>query len=137
MRLTIFTLSLLFLVVVHHAAGAMKVIELTDGSRITGEVSSVNKGIYTIRSDSLGTVTIEESKIRAVRSKSSGINDVSVQETRALQEKMLSDEEIMALIESLRHDPDFKKALEDPEIMKAAMREISPHLPQTPGSWNY
>jgi len=62
---------------------------------------------------------------------------VSVRETGALQEKMLSDEEIMALIESLRHDPDFNKAHEDPEIMKAAMREISPHLPQTPGSWHY
>ncbi|MCG6536915.1 MAG: hypothetical protein L7F78_19965, partial [Syntrophales bacterium LBB04] len=74
---------------------------------------------YTTKSDSLGTVKLEASKIRAIRAKSSGTNAASFQEMKALQEKMLSDKEILALIQSLQNDPDFKKALEDPEIMKA------------------
>ena len=31
----------------------------------------------------------------------------------------MSDQEIMALIQSLRNDREFKKMLEDPEVMKA------------------
>lgn len=120
MRLRLLSFPLLFLLFVQNAAaGEIRVIELTDGSTITGEVSSLNNGVYIIKSDSLGTIKLEESKIRAIRSKTSGTNAASVQETRALQEKMLSDKEIMGLIQSLQNDPDFKKALEDPEIMKA------------------
>jgi hypothetical protein len=120
MRLILLNFLLLCLLFVQNAAaGEIRVIELTDGSTITGEVSSLNKGVYVIKSESLGTIKLEESKVRAIRSKSSGDNAASVQDTRALQEKMLSDREIMGLIQSLQNDPDFKKILEDPEIMKA------------------
>ena len=120
MRLILLNFLLLFLLFVQNAAaGEIRVIELTDGSTITGEVSSLNNGVYVIKSDSLGTIKLEESKVRAIRSKSSGTNAASGQETKALQEKMSSDKEIMGLIQSLQNDPDFKKALEDPEIMKA------------------
>lgn len=120
MRLILLNFLLLFLLFVQNAAaGEIRVIELTDGSTITGEVSSLNNGVYVIKSESLGTIKLEESKIRAIHSQSSGTNASSVQDTRALQEKMLSDREIMGLIQSLQNDPDFKKILEDPEIMKA------------------
>ncbi len=136
MRLRLLSVPLLFLLFVlfvqHAAAGEIRVIELTDGSMITGEVSSLNNGVYIIKSDSLGTIKLEESKIRAIRSKSSGTNAASVRETGALQGKMLSDKEIMGLIQSLQNDPDFKKALEDPEIMKAVNAGDVPALTANP-----
>ncbi len=108
------------------AAGEVREIELTDGSTIAGEVQSLNNGVYTIKSDSLGTIRIEESKIRAIRAKSSvpagravSGSSSTTSGVKNLQDKMTGDQEIMALIQSLQNDPDFQKILEDPEIMKA------------------
>jgi len=118
-----FTIALLISVA---AAGEMREIELTDGSTITGEVESLKSGVYTIKSDSLGTIRIEDSKIRAIRTKSSvpaskvlSGTSSSAERAKDLQNKMTGDKEIMVLIQSLQNDPDFKKILEDPEIMKA------------------
>jgi hypothetical protein len=120
MRLIVLSFPLLVLLLVKNtSAGEIRMIELIDGSTITGEVSSLSNGVYVIKSESLGTIKLEESKIRAIRSKSLGANAGQAQETRGLQEKMLSDKEVMGLILSLQNDPDFKKALEDPLIMKA------------------
>jgi hypothetical protein len=119
MRLKPAIFFFLFVFVQNAAAGEIQVIELTDGSMITGEVLSLSNGLYTIKSASLGTVKLEAAKIRMIREKSSGKDAASSQEMKALQEKMLSDKKIMTLIQSLRNDSDFKKALEDPELMKA------------------
>ena len=100
-------------------AGEVREIELIDGSSITGEVLSLSSGVYTIKSNSLGTIKLEEAKIRSIRAKSPNVGAGSTGEVKALQGKMMSDAEIMSLIQSLQNDPEFKKALEDPEIMKA------------------
>jgi hypothetical protein len=104
-------------------AGEIRDIELKDGSVISGEVLSLSGGIYTIKSDSLGIINLEESKIRAIRSKpspgpASGSTGTAAG-VRSLQERMMSDKEIMTMIQALQNDPEFKKALEDPEVMKA------------------
>ena len=120
MRLIRMFFPLFFLLFVQNvAAGELQVIELNDGSTIAGEVLSLANGVYTVKSDSLGTIKLEASKIRTIRTKSSGTMSASPQEMKALKEKMLSDNEIMVLIQSLQNNPDFKKALEDPEILKA------------------
>lgn len=98
-------------------AGGLREIELRDGSIITGDVVSLSNGIYTIKSASLGTVRIEESKVNVIRQKSS--SQSASGETRSLQNKMMSDQEIMGLIQSLQNDPEFRKILEDPDILKA------------------
>jgi hypothetical protein len=107
-------------------AGELKVIELKDGSVITGEVLSLSGGIYTVKSDALGAIRLEESKIRVIRSKapagSAAPGDAvsgSGGEVRTLQEKMMSDKEVMSMIQSLQDDAEFKKLLEDPETVKA------------------
>ena len=102
-------------------AGEIKEIELTDGSVITGEVLSLNSGVYTIRTGSLGNLRIEDTKVRSIRqpgalsSRSSGPNS----ETRSLQDKMMGDQDVMSMIKSLKDDPQFIKILEDPEILNA------------------
>lgn len=114
-----------FLCMILFAAGAgaaeLNVIELKDGSVISGEVISLAGGIYTVRSGSLGLIKLEESKIRAIRSNSPGNGGASggPGDTQALQQKMMSDQEVMGMIQSLRDDPEFKKAMEDPGVMKA------------------
>jgi hypothetical protein len=104
-------------------AGEIREVVLRDGSVITGEILSLTNGIYTVKSDILGTIKIEESKVSLIREKSPGgqstINSGTTGEVKSLQEKMMSDKEVMALIQSLQNDPEFKKLLEDPELMKA------------------
>jgi hypothetical protein len=116
-------------------------IELTDGSVIAGEIVSLSGDIYTVRSATLGTIQIEESKVRSIRKKSStsNVGDLasptkSLQDKtlnnpdtagdpagqiKSLQDKMSNDPEIMPMIQSLQDDPDFQAILQDPEIMKA------------------
>ncbi len=107
------------------SAGEARELELFDGSVITGEVLSLVKGMYTIKSESLGTIRIEESKIRAIRSRVassaaplSGAAGTSA-DVKTLQSKMAGDPEVMNLIRSLQDDPKFKEMLEDPEILQA------------------
>ncbi|HET6363881.1 MAG: hypothetical protein ACM30F_01730 [Nitrospirota bacterium] len=116
---------ILFTSAVTANAGEAREIELIDGSIITGEVLSLVGGICTIKSDSLGTIKLDDSKIRAIRAKSAGLGahkdavSVSGEEVRSLQEKMMNDKEIMILIQSLQNDPEFQRILEDPDVTKA------------------
>lgn len=68
MRLSaIFALLLVGVLISTVSAGEIGEVELIDGSVIRGEIISSKGGIYTLKSDTLGTVKIEESKIRAIR----------------------------------------------------------------------
>lgn len=112
--------------------GQKSLIELNDGTVIPGEIISLNGGVYTIKSDSLGVQKIDASKIRAIRMQDpmqqSGQHPTNpnqpsatngTPDTKSLQERMMADEEIMDMIKSLQNDPEFKKILEDPEFQKA------------------
>ena len=107
-------------------AGEVWTVELRDGSTVTGDVLSLTNGKYTIRSDSLGTVQVEESKVLAIRpvaapaaATSGATPDNTAGHIKILQDKMMNDKEVMSKIQSLQNDPDFLKIMEDPEIMKA------------------
>jgi hypothetical protein len=124
----LFTISLVFILNFLAGgahAGEVREIELIDGSVVSGEVLSLNNGIYTVKSDSLGIVKLEESKVHTIRSKSPSMNATPGQSSsspgqiQSLQQKMMSDKETMGLIQSLQNDPEFKKILEDPDVMKA------------------
>jgi hypothetical protein len=113
----------LFLTTAH--AGEIKEIVLKDGSVITGDVISLSNGIYTIKSDILGVIKLEESKVRAIQEKSYTENAKASPgsntsgEIQSFQQKMMNDKEVMNLVQSLQNDPEFKKLLEDPDFMKA------------------
>ena len=103
------------------SAAEIKEIELTDGSIITGEVLSLSSGVYTIRTVSLGVLKIDDAKVRAIRPQGTPSAQRSGQtgDVKSLQDKMMSDRDVMGMIQSLKDDPQFTKILEDPEIMNA------------------
>ena len=124
MKRSLFLVAVILLLIARSAPAAeMREIEMSDGSVVSGEVLSLSKGIYTIKSDSLGTIKIDESKVRVIRPRSASqgaeASQSSGSEVRSLQNKMMNDQEIMGMIQSLQNDPEFKKLLEDPDVMKA------------------
>jgi hypothetical protein len=95
-------------------------IELLDGSMLSGEVLSFRDGAYTVRTDALGTLSIEASRIRAIRQRGSSSPPAGDRDqVRAMQQQLLSDPATLSQILSLKDDPALRQALEDPEIMKA------------------
>jgi hypothetical protein len=141
MRIIILVWVLLFSLSIRtSSAGEVREIELTDGSIITGEVQSLSSGIFTIKSESLGTIRVEESNIRAIRAKPpTAVNGAgpgggnTAGTVKKLHEKMTGDKDIMALIQSLQDSPEFKKIIEDPEIMKAVNEGDIAALTANPG----
>ena len=115
-------------------AGEQKQIELVDGSVISGEILSLKEGFYTIRSVSLGTLRVEESRVSVIRSLSG--RDVqksgAQSELDALIKIMLNDKAVMDLIHSLQNDPEFQKILNDPDIMAAVSRGDLTDLTKNP-----
>ena len=108
---------LLAFLVGHLWAGEQREFELDDGSVIFGEIVSLKDGVYTLASESLGTVKIEEKRIRTIRSKTSQVSpEIPLEE---MKQRMMNDDEIMSMILTLQNDPDFKEILEDPVIMNA------------------
>ena len=111
-------------------AGAPGEIELIDGSVIQGEIVSFKEGVYTIRSKAIGSIEINESKIRTIRYTSdktdpkTGLNPApgSVNaESLALQQALMSNEEILPILLSLQNDPEIQEILNDPDIMDAVL----------------
>ncbi len=106
-------------------AGETKEVALKDGSVITGELVSFSGGVYTIKSESLGTIKIDDSRVLSIQAKGSGGEYGSERENAAksqsdtLQQKMMNDEQIMGIILSLQQDPEFMEILQDPSIMNA------------------
>jgi len=99
-------------------------IELTDGSVISGEVVSLIRGMYTIKSNDLGTLKIEESKIKVIRSnapsvKSVGQNTEIKDQMESMQAIMMNNPEVLSIILSLKDDPKFQAVLRDPDVMSA------------------
>ncbi len=109
-------------------AGELRQFELNDGSVINGEIVSFKDGVYTIKSNTLGSIKIKESKIQTIRSKpqaeiserpeKQSNKSVSTQ-LQTLQKSMMDDEQVMNMIISLQNDPDFQEILKDPAIINA------------------
>jgi hypothetical protein len=130
MKLTI--LSFFFLVISifgHNVLADERQIELTDGSVISGEIISLNNGVYTIKSSTLGTLQLEETKIKVIRVKSEtapvktpvrpATPTVSSAEMQAVQGLMLNNPDLLNKVMALQNDSELQKILADPAIMGA------------------
>jgi len=111
-------------------ASSLSRFELKDGSVIQGEILSFSGGVYRINSDALGTVSLPEKKIRAIKpahnsgsqaenSNESKSPNPGAQEIEQMQGRMLNDPETVRLIGELQNNPSVQKILQDEELMKA------------------
>jgi hypothetical protein len=113
---------------------ASPTIELKDGSRITGEIQSLEKGVYTILSPSIGTVHVAQSNIvrivysgdvsnapnvAASSDKAPVHDDAMTHEFQQLQSSLAQDPATLQSIMSLQSDPQIQAVVSDPAIMKA------------------
>jgi hypothetical protein len=113
-------------------ASELREIELNDGSSITAEVRSLQDGIYTLKSSSLGTLRIQASEIRTIRSP--GANTQQAQpimqpisplqpsvdaQIQGLQQQMLGNPSIMSMIQALQQNSVMQDILSDPGIQQA------------------
>ncbi len=103
-------------------------IELIDGGVIFGRIVSQQDGRYVIQTDTLGTVSIDEEKIRVIRIQHGpSPEDASApppaqsspDEIQDLQKSIMGNEAIMQKVLSLQNDPRMQEILQDPEILKA------------------
>jgi len=126
-RSVIFCLLLAGILTSPVIAGEIAEVELTDGSVICGEISSSETGFYTLKSNSLGTVKLEESKIRTIRFEPSLEPHAAKQDTmptsaelriHTLQQLLTGDPEIVQMIMSLLNDPAIQEILADPSIIE-------------------
>ncbi|MFC5491178.1 hypothetical protein [Dokdonella soli] len=110
---------------------ASPTIELKDGSRIEGEIQSIENGVYTVLSPSIGTVHVAQSNIVRIVysgdvSNAAGSSDKSpardgalANEIQQLQTRLAQDPAAMQSIMSLQSDPQIQAVLNDPAIAKA------------------
>jgi hypothetical protein len=106
-------------------------IELNDGSILHGEIILVENDFYTLKSDILGTIMLEKSRIRNIRFSP---GDTAGKDTSALpspatsdpasrikafSEAMVSDQRIVDELATLSSDPDVVTVMQDPEIIRA------------------
>ncbi|MEM9301511.1 MAG: hypothetical protein AAGE01_05340 [Pseudomonadota bacterium] len=114
-------------------------LELRDGSIVKGRILSLSDGVYRVRTDSLGIVTIEESQVYSVlrgdaqgaspRSPATpaprtapttvpGASAATGVDVSALQKSMVQSPQVMALVRELQNDPELVAAMSDPEFMR-------------------
>jgi hypothetical protein len=110
---------------------ASPTIELKDGSRIQGEIQSLENGVYTVVSPSIGTVHVAQSNIARIvysgdsanaagsSAKSSAPDDAMTREIQQAQTRLAQDPAAMQSIMSLQSDPQIQAILNDPAIAKA------------------
>ena len=107
-------------------------ILLEDGTELVGEILSMRNGSYTIRTKTLGTLTVSDRQIRQMTSRSnpssnavtsgSSLGNPSQLGVQALQERMSSDRPMLQQIMALQNSPEMKAVLSDPEVMSAIER---------------
>src|SRR3990172_5459524 len=107
-------------------AGEMKELELNDGTVITGEIVSLDDGVSTVKSESLGTIKLAESRVRTIRVKGSTKDSDSADtnaQAQALQQKMMNDTEVMKAVNSgdvaaLMANPQFLKLMNNRTVQE-------------------
>lgn len=135
---------MLLLVYSQVSAADIRNIQLTDGSVITGEIILYSNGVYTIKTDSLGALKINNARVRSITSTSSqpgtaaGGGNSSLYnpkydpQVKSVQQQMLDDPALLQLITALQADPEFSKTLQDPEILQAIISGDTDRLASNP-----
>ena len=110
-------------------AGVVSQIKLLDGSVIQAEIISFSNGVYKLRSESLGTISVAEDRVQSIRPNKSQISGTPAQletadppvgqKVQGLQQKLASDPKTMEMLLDLRKDPSMIGVLNDKDLMRA------------------
>ncbi|MFP4347560.1 MAG: hypothetical protein ACLFQY_04695 [Desulfococcaceae bacterium] len=113
------------------SAGQMREVVLSDGSVLLAEVVSYKEGVYTLRSDTMGELEVQDSAIRTIREPGAAAapGTLSHQADRAptqedvesMKQSVLSNPGLLGMVFSLRNDPAIQEIIQDPEIMALVM----------------
>lgn len=126
-----------FIVVSITFAQNVKSIQLQDGSTLKGKVVALEGGVYTIQTQNLGTIELNEEEILNIGSNQtntpapSGNIDYQMQQ---MQRTMMSDPSILEDIQELAEDPEFLKIIQDPEFMNAVQQKDVNKLENNPSA---
>jgi hypothetical protein len=104
-------------------------VTLRDGTVIHGDVKSLQDGVYTIRSDSAGTLHVRADQVRSidesdqpaiaagVGSLPGGLSGASASD--AAKSLITQDPKLLTAVLELQSDPDVIAVFADPEVMRA------------------
>ena len=115
-RLLTILVCLLLLQGTAFAAEDMELV-LVDGTVVHGRLNSFTDGVYTIDSNTLGTLRIEAAKVKSMRSENTPT--ATPEALQSLQTKMEGNAAVMDSVKSLQQDPDFQAILTDKDILRA------------------
>ena len=99
-------------------------IEFGDGSRVRAEVISLDEGVYTLRSETLGEMRIPADRIKSISTQelasTAAAPGSSMQaQINSMRESLLQNPNALAKIQSLQNDPLVKEILSDEATMRA------------------
>lgn len=119
-------------------AGALREIELVDGSLLRAEVLSMDGKVYRLRSDTLGAIEVPEYQVKAIRSPEESLvrpqitpeptpstaspsptTSLPTPSANDLQQALSQDPATMSKIISLQNDPLMQQILSDENTMRA------------------
>jgi len=110
-------------------AGVRSQVQLLDGTLIQAEIISFSNGVYKLRSEMLGTLSIAEDRVQSIRPNKSQTpemleklesSDPSVgKKVQGLQQKLASDPKTMEMLLDLGNDPSMIGVLNDKDLMRA------------------
>ncbi len=120
------------------SSGTLREIELIDGSIVQAEVLAMDGKVYRLRSDTLGTITVPEDQVKAIRSPGETIvrpqitpepipstsssplaTPTPTPSANDLQQVLSQDPAAMNKILSLQNDPLMQQILSDENTMRA------------------
>ena len=112
------------------AVASATTVVLRDGTVIQGEVKSLQDGVYTIETASVGTLHVRAADVRSIdedgkspatpgagqpaKGSSAGVDPLD-----AAKSEISSDPKLLATVLALQNDPAVLAILSDPEVMKA------------------
>lgn len=119
-------LSVMAAVSIPHGAASAATLVLNDGTVIHGEIKTLQDDVYTVETESLGTLLVRKNDIRTIDhgdkntmgSPTSGLS-ANATELQAIQLRILQNSGLLSLIQSLQNDPEVQAVLADPEIVSA------------------
>lgn len=125
-RIAGFLLSMLAAVSIPYAAASAATLELKDGTVIHGDIKTLQDDVYTVETESLGTLRVRKQNVRTIdhgggptMGSSTNGSSANAAALQATQLRILQDPGLLSMIQSLQNDPEVQAVLADAEIMAA------------------